>query len=292
MDPEIPLPKAALLDQMAAALCAVPDVVAIALGGSHARGTFGPDSDLDIGLYYREASPFAIADIAGIARRFSARGTPTVTEFYAWGPFVNGGAWIDNAVCRIDILYRNLDQLARVVRAAHHGSWEHNFDQQPPFGFRTITTLGEISCCKPLHDPGNVLAPLKAAVAKFPSPLRQRVVADMLWGADFSFGFARNFARAGDVPNTVACMTRIFHYLVQALYALNEVYFLNDKRVLQEIATFATRPADFAARISAVLGRPGNDADTLSKSIVVLREIFDETVALAGHGYRPKYTPP
>lgn len=292
MDPEIPSPKAALLDELTAALSAVPNVVAIALGGSHARGTSGPDSDLDIGLYYREEAPFAIAGVADIARRFSARGTPTVTDFYAWGPYVNGGAWIDNDACRIDFLYRNLDQLARVVRAAHMGSWDHSFDQQPPFGFRTVTALGEIACCKPLHDPRKVLAPLKAAVAKFPELLKQRIVADTLWGAEFSFDFARVFARAGDVPNTVGCMTRIFHYLVQALFALNEVYFLNDKRVLQEIATFETQPADFAARASAVLGCPGNDADALSKSLAMLRGIFDETVALAGDGYRPKFARP
>ncbi|MEU1843426.1 nucleotidyltransferase domain-containing protein [Micromonospora sediminicola] len=34
-------------------LCAVDGVVAVALGGSRARGDHRPDSDWDLGLYYR-----------------------------------------------------------------------------------------------------------------------------------------------------------------------------------------------------------------------------------------------
>ncbi|MGC4867075.1 nucleotidyltransferase domain-containing protein [Micromonospora sp. DT53] len=34
-------------------LCAVDGVVAVALGGSRARGEHRPDSDWDLGLYYQ-----------------------------------------------------------------------------------------------------------------------------------------------------------------------------------------------------------------------------------------------
>ena len=104
----------------------------------------------DIGLYYFEHSPFDIEAIRKIARQFASSGEPTVTGFYDWGPFVNGGAWIDNAICKVDFLYRNLDQVTREVAEAKAGRWSHSFDQQPPFGFRSVTTLGEIHCCKPL----------------------------------------------------------------------------------------------------------------------------------------------
>lgn len=284
----VPPAKQELLDRLVASLSTVPHIAAIALGGSHARGTERADSDLDIGLYYREAEPFSIADIRRVARAFAV-GDPTVTDFYEWGPFVNGGAWIENPVTKIDFLYRNLDQLARTVADAENGVWAHNFDQQPPFGFRTVTTLGEIACCKPLRDPDNALAPLKARVVLFPPRLKTRIVADTLWAAEFSFLFAENFARAGDVPNTVGCMTRIFHYLVHALFALNETYLVNDKRVLEVIAGFGRKPRDFGARISAVLGNPGRDAEQLLRSLGTLREIFGDTVDLTAGDYRPKF---
>ena len=163
----LPAEKARLLDEIAALLATVPNMAAVALGGSHARGTHGPASDLDIGLYYREGSPFPVDDVREIARRFSASGSPTVTGFYDWGPFVNGGAWIDNAICKVDFLYRNLDHLERIVAAAERGEWQHSFDQQPPFGFRSVTTLGEIQCAGRFTIRRIFWAP-EAAAAIFP----------------------------------------------------------------------------------------------------------------------------
>ncbi len=287
----IPPEKVRLLADIAAALARVPNVEAVALGGSYARGTDGPESDLDIGIYYREAAPFQIFDIREIAEAFSASGAPTVTEFYEWGPFVNGGAWIDNAVCKVDFLYRNLDQLERVVATAQRGEWGHSFDQHPPFGFRSVTTLGEIHVCRPLHDPKGALVPLKAAVAAYPAPLKTRLVQEMLWCAEFALHHARDFAKAGDVPNTVGCMTRVFHYFVQTLFAANETYFLNDKRVFKDIAKFPfpKKPVDFAARMTAILGAAGKDAETLGASLDRLTVLFAEIIACAGGTYRPKF---
>jgi hypothetical protein len=281
-----------LLEQVCATLKAVANIEAIALGGSHARGTQRPSSDLDIGLYYREAAPFDIADIARVARAFAPGGEPTVTGFYEWGPFVNGGAWIENPVCKIDFLYRNLDQLAREIAAAQKGNWSHSFDQQPPFGFRSVTVLGEIRCCKPLADPSGALARLKDEVAVYPPRLKQRIIQDTLWCAEFSFLFADDFARSGDVPNTAGCMTRIFHYLVQALFAINEIYFMNDKYVQQQIETFRRCPDDFVSRMGVILGHAGSTAAQLDASLRTLQLLFLETVRLAEGNYAPRFAPP
>ena len=284
----IPAEKARLLDDVASALSNVKNVKAVALGGSHARNMHGPHSDLDIGIYYRETTPFEIAEIDAVAKRFSAGGSPTVTDFYDWGPFVNGGAWIDNATCKVDFLYRNLDQLEQIVAAAQRGEWDHNFDQQPPFGYRTVTTLGEIHIAKPLYDPENVLGPLKAAVASYPPLLKERVAQSSLWASQFSLLFARNFAKAGDVPNTVGCMTRIYHHLVHVLFALNETYLVNDKTALREIGSFKTKPEDFGARFSAVLAAPGGNPEKLGVSLDLVDRLIAETIALAG-AYKPRF---
>lgn len=285
----IPAPKAHLLDCLAEELSHVSGVLAVALGGSHARGTETPHSDLDIGLYYREAAAFRIDDIREIARRYSASGSPTVSDFYGWGPFVNGGAWIDNTVCKIDFLYRNLDQLEQIVADARRGEWTHSYDQHPPFGFRSVTTLGEIHCCRPLYDPDDILGALKAEVATFPPALKARIVQDSLGCAEFAFFFTRDAAASGDVPNAVASMTRIYHYLVQALFALNETYIVNDKRVFGEIDRFPLKPDRFGERLRAVLAAPGATPAALLASVGEFEMLFAETAALTDGAYRSKF---
>lgn len=42
-----------VLDVLLPRLVALPGVLAVALGGSRARGTHRPDSDWDLGVYYR-----------------------------------------------------------------------------------------------------------------------------------------------------------------------------------------------------------------------------------------------
>jgi hypothetical protein len=36
---------------------------------------------------------------------------PVVTGTYEWGPWVNGGAWIQTSAGKVDFLYKNLDQV-------------------------------------------------------------------------------------------------------------------------------------------------------------------------------------
>ncbi len=49
------------VERLVARLVTLPGVVAVALGGSRARGEAHPDSDWDFGLYFRRAG-FASAD--------------------------------------------------------------------------------------------------------------------------------------------------------------------------------------------------------------------------------------
>jgi len=107
----LPEQKRLLLERLVDQLSKTTGVSAIVLGGSYASGTHHETSDIDIGLYYSEAKPFSIADIQRIAEDVSVNGMATVTGFYEWGAWVNGGAWIHTSQGKVDFLYRNLDQV-------------------------------------------------------------------------------------------------------------------------------------------------------------------------------------
>jgi predicted nucleotidyltransferase len=285
----LPLQKRDMLTQLVDELQRVPGVAAVVLGGSYARGTQRPDSDLDVGIYYAAATPFAIAEMRRIARSLSVNGEPVVTEFYGWGPWVNGGAWIYTAAGKVDFLYRNLDQIQRTLDDAQRGTVIHDYDQQPAYGFYSVIYLAETQVCLPLFDPAGRIADLKRQVAVYPPALKARVVADALWSAEFTLIQARTFAAAGDVYNTVGCLTRVAAALTQALFALNEVYFMSDKKVLETIRGFSMVPPDYGEQIQALLAHPGQTVSELEHTVTALVDLWAKVMALAEGGYQPKF---
>lgn len=287
--PNVPPEKQGLLTTLVEQLRVVPGMAAIVLGGSYASGTHHAHSDLDIGLYYWEAQPFDLAIIRQIANNVSAQGPATVTDFYGWGAWVNGGAWIHTAQGKVDFLYRNLDQVQRTVDEAQQGITHHDYAQQPTHGFHSVIYLAETNICRPLYDPQGIMAALKRQVAVYPAKLKTKLVADTLWSAEFSLLFARDFAAKGDVYNTVGCLTRITGNLTQALFALNEQYFMRDKQVMETINTFAVLPAGYVAQINAILACPGSTAAALTQTVKRLAEVWRSVVALTGDGYQPKF---
>jgi hypothetical protein len=275
---------------LVAELAPLPGVLALMLGGSHARGRANAGSDVDLSVLYAERAPFSLDSLRAICARHDDSGALVVAGFHEWGAWVNGGAWLTIRGARFDVLYRSTAQLERALADAEAGRWQLDFGQQAPFGYFSGALLGELPCCLPLHDPLGALAALKARVARYPEPLRAAVVQGALWQGELGLrAFAPKFAANGDVIGAVGCMTRFAAYLVLALFALNRAWFVSDKTALAEIATFASAPRDFGARLAAVLAAPGAAPEALAASLARIETLFRETCALAGELYAPRY---
>jgi hypothetical protein len=287
--PHLPEPKQKLLDHLVEQLSQVSGVCAVVLGGSYASGAHHPKSDMDIGIYYRQAQPFAIADIRQVAHDISIAGEPTVTGFYGWGAWVNGGAWIHTAHGKVDFLYRNLDQIEKTVAEAEQGVFHHDYAQQPTHGFYSMTYLAEMQICIALYDPERRIAGLKRRVEVYPPRLKQTVIADMLWSAEFTLLHARGFAAQGDVYNTVGCLTRAASSLTQALFALNETYYLRDKKVMDTLAGLPNLPPGYTGKIQRILACPGSTEAELTKTVSDLWEAWRQVVSLPGVHYEPRF---
>lgn len=84
-----------ILNEISRELKSVPGIIGIVLGGSRARGTNHPNSDIDIGIYYDGSEGVDIAQINAIATKLDDEHREgLVTALGEWGPWVNGGGWL------------------------------------------------------------------------------------------------------------------------------------------------------------------------------------------------------
>lgn len=132
-----------MIEDMAARLATVPGVRAVALGGSRARGTHRPDSDWDLGVYYRgEVDVAALAALAA-----DVTGEPVeVAGPGGWGPWVNGGAWLSVNGARVDWILRDLDRVERVRADCWAGRFETGIQPGHPLGFASPRTWARWHC--------------------------------------------------------------------------------------------------------------------------------------------------
>lgn len=282
----LPKEKEQTLNNIVTELKQTENVLAVVLGGSYAAGAASEISDLDLGIYYSEEKPFNIDDIKLIAKRYAVTDGTTVTGFYEWGPWVNGGAWIETASGKVDFIYRSIQQVSRTIEKAKNGEWETHFEQQPPYGFTSIIYLGETSCCLPLYDPHKVIANLKDDVKTYPPKLKANVVQLSLWSLEFTIWHAQYFYKIQDVYNLMGCLTRGVKNIVNALFAINELYPLGDKRAIEILENAGKVPLNLKEKVKNVLCA---DMDTIRNNIVTLQELFDETVRMNDGGYQPFY---
>ena len=287
----------ALIQRITAALAGEPRVAAIALGGSYARGHATPESDIDLVLYYTDAEPPAPARLTQLMQALSPDTCPESTGpgFTAvgeWGPWVNGGAWLRFGDQRVDVLYRSLDQVRRVLTDCAEGRWDLHWAQQPPFGYFSPAFIEELSIGVPLHDRTRSFTHLRSVARVYPGALHQRIVQDFLWSAEFNLAaFAPKFVRDGNVFGFAGCASRIAFQLVQVLFAINMRWPVPDRIALAAICTMAQRPDNFSLRLAQTLSELGATADAQSATLARLRTLWQDVRALAGPMYEARRLP-
>ncbi|MFE1960533.1 nucleotidyltransferase domain-containing protein [Streptomyces sp. NPDC059479] len=298
-------PDAALpcfIDTMAARLTRVRGVRAVTLGGSRARGTHRPDSDWDLGVYYRGGHGGIDGGHGGIDRAASGLDRAALAELAAlaaemtgspvevagpgeWGPWVNGGAWLSVDGVAVDWILRDLDRVERVWEQCREGRFEVGTQPGHPLGFWSPAYASEVALCHVLADPTGELTALREAARTYPEPLR-RALAEAAWEADFSVAAARKSASgvtggragAGDALHVSLCLSRAFGILVQALLAHHRVWCLNEKGATATAAALPDTPPDFAARIARALR--SLDAEAVEAAGALVTEV--RTVLNAG----------
>jgi predicted nucleotidyltransferase len=135
-----------VLERVSAALAAVPGVVAVALGGSRATGAEHSASDYDIGLYFSEGAGLDVKRLLEAAKGLvDDSDAARVTEVGGWGPWIVGGGWLTIAGKKVDLLYRPLESVERVISDCREGSVSMDYQPGHPHGFCSAIWMGEVA---------------------------------------------------------------------------------------------------------------------------------------------------
>ncbi len=268
-------------------LSEVEGVVAVVLGGSWARGDAKPSSDIDLALYYHPEKPLDVKRLRDLADEleeadpklelFKDRGP---TELGGWGPFINGGCWLEIQGQHMDWLYSNITEVQQAISDAVSGKSVLHHRPGHPHGFHTHMFAGQVHFAKALYDPTGAFAKLKEQVLEYPPKLQKFLIRDFFWQAEFALIIAEKSAKRGESFYVAGCLFQSAACLVQVLFALNKKYFINEKGSVDLVETFALKPQDFAARVHASLGHLGTTATALEDRLEGFYKLAEETKAL------------
>ncbi len=249
----------AFLARVTGRLAGLPGVRAVALGGSRAAGTHRPDSDWDFAVYYRGA--FSPEDVRAL-------GWPgEVSEIGGWGGGVfNGGAWLRVGGRRVDVHYRDLDDVEHRIAEAREGRFGIERLLFHLAGVPTYIVVAELAVNRVLH--GELPRP------SYPEALR-RAAPGRWWGeARLTLGYARaahaergHLADCAGAIATAACQT------AHAVLAARGQWVTNEKTLLERAGL---------RDVDRVLDGLGPRSHALTAAVDEASALLERAVARAG----------
>ena len=246
------MPSDPVLVRFVEALRPVTGLAALVLGGSRGRGTAGPHSDYDLGLYYEPAAALDVEALRAAVAPLADDPEFTLVGLGDWGPWIDGGAWLVSGGVKVDLLYRDLGRVREVIAQARQGQFTMHYQPGHPHGFCSTIWMGEVATCRPLFDPAGIVATLKAGTRPFPEALRRSLIARFGWEVGFATDNARLAAKRGEQTHVAGCAYRALCCVAQVLFALNGRYLINEKGAVLEAAAFPLTIAALADRAAAI----------------------------------------
>ena len=261
------------LAELAAAVAEVPGVVGVVLGGSRARGAHTPESDTDLGLYYRR--PFDTGALGALAQRVAGR-SAAVTAPGGWGPWVDGGGWLEVGGHPVDWIYRDLARVHEIWAGASQGHYAFHQQTGHPLGFADHAYAGELALGRILADPTGELAKLQANVRVYPPALSEALVTG-LWEADFLVANARKAVSRGDSAYVAGCLFRVVGVCAHALHGAAGAWLINEKGAVAAVAALPGAPERFRERVDQMFAGVDGDPVRLSGAIDTAADLVLDT---------------
>lgn len=235
---------------LAGRLSGIAGIVGVMLGGSRARDEHRPDSDTDLGLYYRGS--IDVEALRSLVREVAAPGAD-VTAHGSWGPWVDGGGWLHVDGSAVDLIYRDLDRVDGCWRRVSAGENSFHMQAGHPLGVPDLAYPGEVALGRVLVDPTGALARRRADYQAYPEALAAAVV-DGLWEARFLVEGAAKVTGRGDPAYLAQVLSRALLLAAHAICARAGRWVTNEKGLIAVAAAQPGAPVRFADVVAAVLG--------------------------------------
>jgi hypothetical protein len=250
---------------VAGRLAGLPSVRAVALGGSRAAGTNRPDSDWDFAVYYRGG--FSPDDLRAV-------GWPgTVFEIGGWGGGVfNGGAWLRVDGRKVDVHYRDLEDVTRRLAEARAGKFGIERLLFHLAGIPTYLVLAELAGNKVLA--GELPAELNPPA--YPDALR--AAASRRWWQDAraTLDYGRNaYAERCRLTETAGTIAVAACQAAHATAAAAGQWVTNEKTLLDRAGLRG---------VDEILAGLEPDAAVLRRAVDGARELLEAAVSRADPG--------
>ncbi|PWD51058.1 hypothetical protein C8046_10765 [Serinibacter arcticus] len=268
------------LQAMADDLATVRGVCAVALGGSRARGTHRPDSDVDLGIYY--SGELDLRALEALAAHWAGAAVP-VAPPGGWGPWVDGGAWLTVDGTAVDWILRDRGRVVEQCERALRGQFAFHVQPGHPLGFLDVAYAGEVAVGIPLQDDDGFLARLRTRLSAYPEALRRSLV-ESLWQVDLLLDGAQKGARAADTAYVTLSLTTAAMLVAHGWHALADTWVTNEKGVVPGVARLTVDTGGFSTAVAGILGAVGSTSDELQASITAMRAVPRPHLARDGQG--------
>lgn len=269
----------ALLARIVDAVKDVKGIEAIVLGGSRARGTQGPGSDIDIGLYY-DRDTIDLPRLEEAARALDqAHRENLLAKPREWGQWVDGGCWLIMDSMHVDLILREVSRVKQAIEDCEKGKVTSHYQAGHPHGYFNAMYRGELAVSRLLWHRGDEIVRWKRAAEEYPRALQKALVDFFFFEAGFSLMLAENTVARDDAYYVTAHLVRSVSALNQVLFALNQQYCINEKKAVKMIDSFPIRPDRYKEKVDVIFSLAGAD---LAGACRTLKELIGEVDALLG----------